>query len=195
LEGKTLLIYENIKTYLNQLFKVDIGFAPFTLVGLEAKYNTKIEIEANGATTQLIVGGKIDRIDNVNGSLRVLDYKTGNVKSKSFKEVDELFTKDLKDPKKEVLQAMVYTWVLRHHFEDINIAPGIYGLKDLFKEDFNPEIRWEKHEFSFDELKDGFESGLKNLLEEIYSTDTTFVQTPHIDHCKYCAYNTICQRF
>jgi CRISPR/Cas system-associated exonuclease Cas4 (RecB family) len=195
LEGKTLLIYENIKTYLNQLFKVDIGFAPFTLESLEEKYDTQIEIEVNGVNTALIIGGKIDRVDRVNGSLRVLDYKTGNVKSKSFKEVGDLFIKDVKDPKKEVLQAMIYTWILWHEKNESNIKPGIYSLKDLFKDNFNPEISWEKNDFSFDELQAGFESALKNLLEEIYSADTTFVQTPHIDHCKYCAYNTICQRF
>ena len=195
LEGKTLLIYENIKTYLKQLFKVDIGFAPFTLVSLEEKYGTKIEIEANGVNIDLKIGGKIDRVDRVNSSLRVLDYKTGNVKSKSFKEVGDLFMKDLKDPKKEVLQAMIYTWILSEISNETNFSPAIYSLKDLFKDNFNPEISWEKHDFSFSELKADFESGLKILLEEIYSPNNTFVQTPHVEHCSYCAYKTICQRF
>jgi len=195
LEGKTLLIYENIKTYLKQLFKVDIGFTPFTLESLEEKYGTKIEIDINGVNTALKIGGKIDRIDRVKGSLRVLDYKTGNVKSKSFKEVGDLFMKDIKDPKKEVLQAMIYTWVLSEISNETNFSPGIYSLKDLFKDNFNPEISWEKHDFSFSELKADFESGLKILLEEIYSPNNTFVQTPHVEHCSYCAYKTICQRF
>ncbi len=195
LEGKTLLIYENIKTYLKQLFKVDIGFAPFTLESLEEKYGTKIEIDINGVNTAIKIGGKIDRVDRVNSSLRVLDYKTGNVKSKSFKEVGDLFMKDIKDPKKEVLQAMIYTWVLSEISNETNFSPGIYSLKDLFKDNFNPEISWEKHDLSFSELKADFESGLKILLEEIYSPNNTFVQTPHIEHCKYCAYKTICQRF
>jgi CRISPR/Cas system-associated exonuclease Cas4 (RecB family) len=195
LEGKTLLIYENIKTYLAQLFKVDIGFAPFTLVSLEEKYKTQMEIAINGVDMPINIGGKIDRIDRVNGSLRVLDYKTGNVKSKSFKEVGDLFIKDLKDPKKEVLQAMIYSWILWNHLNETNIKPGIYSLKDLFKDNFNPEINWENHDFSFSELKADFETGLKILLEEIYSPNNIFVQTPHVEHCSYCAYKTICQRF
>ncbi len=195
LEGKTLLIYENIKTYLKQLFKIDIGFAPFTLVSLEEKYKTRIKIDINDVSTALHIGGKIDRLDRVNGNLRVLDYKTGNVKSKSFKEIGDLFMRDVKDPKKEVLQAMIYTWILSETTNETNFRPGIYSLKDLFKENFNPEISWEKHDFSFSELKADFESELKTLLEEIYSPNNTFVQTPHIEHCKYCAYKTICQRF
>ncbi|HRX10087.1 MAG TPA: PD-(D/E)XK nuclease family protein, partial [Draconibacterium sp.] len=195
LEGKTLLIYENIKTYLNQLFTVDMGFTPFTLVSLEEKYKTLFEINVNGVNKSIYIGGKIDRVDKANGSLRVLDYKTGNVKSKSFKEVGELFLKDLKDPKKEVLQAMIYTWILWQDLKETNINPGIYSLKDLFRDNFNPEISWEKHDFSFDELIADFESGLKILLEEIYSEHNSFVQTPHVEHCNYCAYKTICQRF
>ena len=195
LEGKTLLIYENIKTYLKQLFKVDVGFAPFQLISLEGKYKTLFEINVNGESKSINIGGKIDRIDKANGSLRVLDYKTGNVKSKSFKEVGDLFIKDLKDPKKEVLQAMIYSWVLWHNLKEPNIKPGIYSLKDLFIDKFNPEINWEKHDFSFSELIADFESGLKILLEEIYSENNAFVQTPHVEHCNYCAYKTICQRF
>lgn len=195
LEGKTLLIYENIKTYLKQLFKVDSGFAPFTLVSLEEQYKTTVEIEVNGAKTAINIGGKIDRVDRVEGSLRVLDYKTGNVKSKSFKEVADLFTKDLKDPKKEVLQAMVYTWILSKDLNETEFRPGIYSLKDLFKDNFNPEISWEKHDFSFNELMEDFVAELKILLHEIYSSENIFYQTPHKEHCAYCAYNAICQRF
>jgi hypothetical protein len=195
LEGKTLLIYENIKTYLKQLFKVDVGFAPFQLISLEKKYKTLFEINVNGEIKSINIGGKIDRIDKANGSLRVLDYKTGNVKSKSFKEVGDLFIRDLKDPKKEVLQAMIYSWVLWHDLKETNIKPGIYSLKDLFTDKFNPEISWEKHDFSFSELIADFETGLKILLEEIYSENNAFVQTPHVEHCDYCAYKTICQRF
>ena len=195
LEGKTLLIYENIKTYLNQLLKVDIDLTPFTLISLEEVYKTNLEIEVNGEKTTINIGGKIDRVDRVNGKLRVLDYKTGYVKSTSFKVVEELFKRDVKDPKKEVLQAMIYTWILSVDSTETNFQPAIYSLRDLFKEKFNPEISWTQHEFWFSELKEDFVTELKSLLTEIYSTENSFVQTPHTEHCKYCAYKTICQRF
>jgi RecB family exonuclease len=195
LEGKTLLIYENIKTYLNQLLKVDMELTPFTLVSLEEKYKTELEIEINGIKTKINVGGKIDRVDRVNGKIRVLDYKTGYVKSTVFKEVEELFKKDLKDPKKEVLQAMIYTWILSVNSKETDFQPAIYSLRDLFRENFNPDIRWDKHDFSFSELKDDFVSELRSLLIEIYSNQNSFVQTPHTEHCNYCAYKSICQRF
>lgn len=194
LEGKTLLFFENIKTYIDQLLKVDSALSPFTLIGLEEKYYTTLEISVNGEQKKIFTGGRIDRVDRLNGKIRALDYKTGYVKSTSFKEVDELFQKDLKDPKKEVLQAMIYTWILSVKTSETDFQPAIYSLRNLFKPDFNPDIKWEKHDFSFPDLKKDFENGLKSVLTEIYSPDNVFYQTPHTDNCSYCAYKTICQR-
>ncbi|MDO8951732.1 MAG: PD-(D/E)XK nuclease family protein, partial [Draconibacterium sp.] len=195
LEGKTLLIYENIKTYLNQLLKVDMELTPFTLISLEENYKTEFEIEVNGIKTKINVGGKIDRVDRVSGKTRVLDYKTGNVKSTVFKEIEELFARNMKDPKKEVLQAMIYTWILSVNSKETDFQPAIYSLRNLFKDNYNHNVRWEKHDFSFSELKDDFIAELKSLLIEIYSIQNSFVQTPHNEHCQYCAYKSICQRF
>ncbi len=195
LEGKTLLIYENIKTYLNQLLKVDKNIAPFTLVSVEQKYQTTFKIDLNENLTTIHIGGKIDRVDRMNGITRVLDYKTGDVKSFKFKEIEELFERDLKDPKKEILQALIYTWALSKKSDNLEIQPTIYSLRKLFNEKHSPNIVWDNHNFSFKELEDDFIFNLKELVTEIYSTENVFSQTSHIEKCKYCAYNKICQRF
>lgn len=195
LEGKTLLIYENIKTYLNQLLQVDKTIAPFTLVSLEKKYQTSTEVVLNKKTTTIHIGGKIDRVDQINETTRVLDYKTGNVKGFSFKVIEELFERDLKEPKKEILQALIYTWALSEETNNRNIQPAIYSLRKLFGNNYSPNIRWEKHDFSFRELEEDLVSNLQELVAEIYSTENTFNQTSYSDKCKYCAYKKICQRF
>ncbi len=194
LEGKTLLIFENIKTYVNQLLKVDAGIAPITLVSLEKKCHTPLKININGVDTDIIIGGTIDRVDRVMGKTRIIDYKTGNVKSWVFKDIEELFQKELRDPKKEVLQAMIYTYVLSDEIGGGDFQPAIYNLRNLFKDNFNPGVVWEKHNFSFAELKIDFETALKSILSEIYSPENIFSQTSHFEHCKYCPYKTICKR-
>jgi ATP-dependent helicase/DNAse subunit B len=195
LEGKTLLIFENTKTYLNRLLEVDKSIAPFLLVSLEKNYQTLLDVSINGKQTQIHIGGKIDRVDHLKGITRVLDYKTGNVKTLIFKTVEELFERDLKDPKKEILQALIYTWALSEESKGINIQPAIYSLRRLFEDDYKPNIRWEKNDFIFDHFKYEFEFNLKDLVQEIYSVENTFTQTSYIDKCTYCAYRKICQRF
>ncbi len=195
LEGKTVLIYENIKTYLKQLLKVDENFAPFTMTGLEEQHQSLLTINLHNRPVTIHIGGRIDRIDLINGTTRILDYKTGNVETLKFKEIDELFERDIKKPKKEILQALIYTWAFTENTDTKNIQPVIYVLKNLFKDKFEPEIIWEKHNFSFDELKDDLADNLKELITEIYSPENQFTQTQHTEKCKYCPYKKICRRF
>ena len=191
LEGKTLLFFENIKTYISQLLKIDTSFAPFSIVSLEEKYKRTIEI--NGR--QIWVGGTIDRLDQKDGITRVLDYKTGNVDSISFKEITELFQRDEKSPKKEVLQALIYSWGISDGKQDSRVQPAIYSLRKLFDKSFDPEVKMDKQTVDFREIEVDFESELKALVSEIYSPETFFTQTVYVEKCKYCPYKGICRKF
>ena len=196
LEGKTLLIYENTKIFLKQLLQIDKELAPFTLDSLEQQYNMQLPVTLNGKSENIWVGGKIDRVDRVDGKLRILDYKTGNVEAFSFKTLEELFRKDLKKPKKEILQALIYTAVLDvNRPNETDFQPVIYSLRKFFSDSHNPEIQWDKKDFSFPDLKDEFLEELKLLTEEILSPENVFTQTTHEEKCQYCPYNKICQRF
>ncbi len=195
LEGKSVLIYENVKTYLNQLFNLDKDLAPFTIVSLEERYKQQLNIQVDDTVKPIYIGGIVDRIDRVNGKTRVLDYKTGYVKSTSFSEVGDLFKKNLKDPKKEILQAVIYSWILSEKMNIAEIQPVIYGLRSFFADNFDPSVKRNRSEFSFSEIKTEFIEHLKMLLSEIYSPENEFNQTPHIEHCEYCPYRQICQRY
>ena len=195
LQGKTLLIFENALTYLKQLLKVDLSITPFTIISLEEKYKRWLEMNLNGNKTSICIGGKIDRVDRINGQVRVLDYKTGNVDSLDFKNLEDLFDGSIKKPKKEILQALIYSWGLSHNLKDDGIQPAIYSLRNLFKDNFSPNISQSKKAILFEDVKEAFEVNLKQLVAEIYSEQNTFEQTEHLDKCKYCAYSGICRRF
>lgn len=196
LEGRTILIYENTKTFIRRLLEIDMEQTPFNLVALEGEYKTTLELDVNGKRTPVQIGGKIDRVDRLNGKLRILDYKTGNVDSLSFKELGELFEKDREKPKKEILQALIYCLVYRKHTgETTDLQPAIYSLRKLFEENFSPEIKMNYKTLSFFEIEEDFTKLLKILVSEIFSESGRFYQTPHEKFCQYCSYNKICQRY
>jgi hypothetical protein len=195
LQGKTLLMFENALTYLKQLLKVDLGITPFTVHSLEEQYKRWVELEINGKKTKVCIGGKIDRVDRINGQVRVLDYKTGNVDSLDFKHLEHLFDGTIKKPKKEILQALIYSWGLSHSLNNETIQPAIYSLRNLFKESFSPNISQNRKDILFEDVKEDFEENLMQLLRIIYSEENCFEQTEHLDKCKYCAYSGICRRF
>ncbi|MEN8117847.1 MAG: PD-(D/E)XK nuclease family protein [Bacteroidota bacterium] len=194
-QGKTVLIFENILTYLKQLLRVDIANAPFTVESLEVQYKSRLKTDINGKKNSICIGGKIDRVDRVEGVTRVLDYKTGNVESQSFKQVDELFERDAKKPKKEILQALIYSWALGETTSETDIQPAIYGLRNLFSDKFSPDITWNKNKVLFEDVKDEFIGQLEGLVSEIFSEQNIFKQTEHQDKCRYCPYSNICRRF
>lgn len=196
MEGKVLLIFENAKTFLKQLLKIDGELAPFTIESLEETYKTELSVILNGSSRTIWLGGKIDRIDRVNGTLRNLDYKTGQVDKLQIKTLEELFEKDLKNHKKEILQALIYTYILsRNKIHEEDITPVIYPLPKLFGENFSPEITWEKQELNFSEIAHEFSQYLKDLIQDILSPDNLFTQTQHGEKCQYCPYSKICQRY
>jgi len=195
-KGKSILIFENIKLFLKRLITVDMELTPFDLLSLEKSYNTQISIDTGGGKADLFIGGKIDRIDQVNGKIRILDYKTGYVDSLSFNTVDELFVKENKKPKKEILQALLYSYILKNNLGGhYSYNPVIYSLRRLFDDRFNPEIKFGKENVNVQEIEVEFISKLKDLVSEIFSPDMKFSQTTDEKYCRYCPYNKICLRY
>jgi RecB family exonuclease len=196
LEGKTILIYENTKTFIRRVLEIDEEQAPFQLVALEGDYSATLGVSVDGKQLPVRIGGKIDRVDRMNGNLRIIDYKTGNVESFSFTEVEELFEKDKEKPKKEILQALFYCLVYQKSTDEAaDLQPAIYSLRKLFDENFSPEIKRNKIIFSFREIEKEFTEKLQHLIAEIFSGSGRFYQTPHEKYCQYCPYNKICQRY
>jgi hypothetical protein len=196
LEGKTILIYENTKTFIRRLLEIDSELAPFHLVALEGDYQATLDVSLNGKQIPVHIGGKIDRVDRVNGALRIIDYKTGHVETMTFKEIDELFEKDKEKPKKEILQTLIYCLVYKKDAgETSDLQPAIYSLRELFKENFDPEIKRNFLPLSFKEIENEFTGKLESLVSEMLSGLGRFYQTPHEKFCQYCPYNKICQRY
>jgi hypothetical protein len=121
------------------------------------------------------IGGNVDRIENRNGRIRIIDYKTGNVTKPSvtLKSWSGL-TEDIKNDK--IIQILAYAFMYEPEAKGLDIEAGIISFKNL-KNGFLP--------FNFVENKEVFEvispeimeSYLEEvvvLLDEILSVDVAF---------------------
>ncbi|MCL2413449.1 MAG: PD-(D/E)XK nuclease family protein, partial [Bacteroidales bacterium] len=90
--GEELIVRRLLTDNLKRLITLDIQKAPFTLLAMEKKISERVEID----DISIKIGGLVDRIDNVDGYLRIVDYKTGG-RLKVLK-IDKL--QDLFDEKK-----------------------------------------------------------------------------------------------
>lgn len=99
LNGLQIINCEVIEKYLRRLLKLDMKTAPMRVIRHEFDVYKEITIKVKDKEKQLSIGGRIDRLDEIDlnsptSRLRVVDYKTGNKVAKELKSVDEIFNPD-----------------------------------------------------------------------------------------------------
>lgn len=197
LEGNNLLIASVLRKYILQVLKIDKKHAPFRYISSEERCNIQYPIQ-NGQQ-QVNLKGFIDRIDEKEGIIRILDYKTGSGKLE-FKSLDEVFEHNRENRPKFVLQTFLYGIFYKEQAQGKTITPGIYYMRDVFKDDFDTELHAKPERTinetvtDFSVYEDEFREHLTGSLEEIFNPELPFVQTENTKICQYCPYIGVCNR-
>jgi hypothetical protein len=88
-KGKNLLAYNVLVRYVENFIDGEIGEVEghnIKILGLEQKL--KMTLDIPGIPFPVALKGKLDRIDSKDGTLRIIDYKTGKVETKNVEIVD-----------------------------------------------------------------------------------------------------------
>ena len=193
LTGKNILIKEVLAKYIHQLLQIDANTAPFEIVAMEGFYDMYMPVTVNNITLNLHLGGKIDRVDKVNGIVRIIDYKTGNDKT-AFKKLTNLFNYGDKNRNKAVFQLGLYSLLYQTKTGNTDpIQPGLYLVKKFFEDNFDYRISQDKQIVEdFNEMKEEFMQNLTRVLTDLFNPQNNFRQTEEVKFCEYCAYRGIC---
>ena len=191
--GKNAMAFEVLLKYLKQIIKVDKQQAPIHIVGLEEKVACKHQLGAKGKMINL--GGTIDRVDKPSQFTRIVDYKTGADK-RLLKDPSQLFERGQRKEFKAIFQLMLYAFLFKQSKgirEDIDL--GLYLTKELFQENYSAMVTLKGGDpITYDVLKDEFEAGLADLINEIFDRETPFTQVEDVEVCEYCDYKELCRR-
>jgi ATP-dependent helicase/DNAse subunit B len=80
------------------------------------------------------------------------------------------------------------------------MIPGIYYMRDVFKDGFVTELRYKPDKNTnieiddFSRFEEEFSERLKSCINEIFDPSIPFEQTTSSTPCKYCAYKSVCNR-
>ena len=198
------IIEQQIKNYLNYISKV---LETNTLAVLKTESKLKTHLQTSKG--DFIVRGFADRIDQFDGHIRVIDYKTGHVDSSNLKvpvrHQSETDLDYLKQIPEKALQLLLYKYMYLK--ENPNIAPdqvtaAIHGLKYANNIEFNlAKANPTKNDTDADTafLDDStfihdMESMLKAVIDEMLDTEIPFVQAEDDKKCGYCDFKLICKR-
>jgi len=194
LSGQHYLTGEMIRKYALKLIENDCKLTPFRYIGSEEKIQFPFRL-TNGQEIQL--KGFIDRIDEVAGILRVVDYKTGAKKGMYVKSIENLF--DAEDEKRQsaIFQVFMYAfvyWASRPCPYNA-VQPVLYYVRDFFLPSFDPVITYGKEKTpvtDFAYYRDEFEDRLRSCLDNMFNPSIPFTQTVHTKSCVYCPFASVC---
>lgn len=197
--GKNIIIREVIEKYIYQILKIDENIAPFKILSLEDTYEIEVPIAKNGSTETVKLGGKIDRVDELNNNIRIIDYKSGGDKLE-FKNIESLFSEEKKNQNSVVFQTFLYS----RFYKEIknpnqNIVPGVYSVRKIYDNNFDYRIKQKENRTEtiiedYDLVATEYSEKLTELITDIYNPEITFSQTEEIRNCEYCEFRKICHR-
>jgi len=152
------------------------------VLGLEMELKAPLEIVVEGQKRQVFIAGKADRIDQLNGQVRIIDYKTGGTKRaeinlKTMEQLDER-------SKGKARQLMIYGWLYYKMTGELNFTSGIYSLKNAKEGLMNVSIG--KQDLLTTELFLAFEEELKKMVEKLFSNELIYEHNIESDWCVYC---------
>jgi hypothetical protein len=169
---------------------------PFEIISLEQEHSISVPVIADAHTFDIRVGGVIDRIDDRQGNIVILDYKTGTVRN-SFATLESLFRSGDGQRNDAVFQVLLYAYVYDRLHQGNIIVPGLYFIRASHTGDFTYFIKQgPKKEAirSFASVREEFETLLSGCLTQMFSVSEPFMQTQNHRICAYCSYAAICRR-
>jgi hypothetical protein len=191
LSGQHYLTGELIRKYILKILERDRRLTPFRYLRSEKKMQTSFPL-TDGRAVRL--KGFIDRLDEVGGAVRIIDYKTGMKKSLDVKTIESLF--DPADEKRPpaIMQVFMYAWMYGETEGIVPLQPAVYYMRDLFGE-FDPTICIGKEKepvTDFTPYRRAFEDRLRTSLDTLFRPDIPFTRAPFAKTCSYCPFAGIC---
>lgn len=199
--GENLIIYKMIVEMVKSTLLCDIKRTPFKHISEE--YNTSITYTtANG--NNIKIKGIIDRIDEKEDKIQLIDYKTTRLKEsitatkvdkleilENFFDNDNNHTANDRKYVKEILQMCFYNLLYRKEANDKKIETYLYLARMSFdKDNFLENTRVDLP----NDWENTFRDNLDKIIDGLLDKDKPITQSkePKNLNCKYCPFLPIC---
>jgi len=179
--GKNLIAFNVVVKYIENFIDLEIKEArnhQIKILGLEEKLRAKVVIP--GLDFPIFLKGKLDRVDEKDGEIRIIDYKTGKVEQSQVNIAawDEITT-DYERSK--AFQLLCYAKMYTDNKSFEQIESGIISIKKLDAGLMSFAVKVSKTSRSKDkkitpETLSLFSEELKKLILEICDPETPFTE-------------------
>jgi len=176
-KGKNLLAFEvakrNVFNFLNEEKKLIESGDAVKVLALEISLDRTLEDDRLPYPVK--IAGNVDRIEQRNGKIRIIDYKTGKVELRSVQLKDwNGLTLDIKNDK--IIQLLCYTFMYEQQCDGMEMEAGIISFKNMragflpfgIKEDKNVDSEINA------EVLEAFKTEVITLINEMLNPEVPF---------------------
>ena len=184
-KGKNLIVFEIAKRYVSNFLDLEItdlkAGNQIKILAIESNKAILLDLPELGFPINLT--GKVDRVDDYNGVIRIMDYKTGKVEQNQVEIInwEDITTDYTKYSKSFQVLAYVYMMYLSEGIE-LPVEAGIMSFKNLgagflkFSKKDKSGNGAKKETLITTEILKAFETELKNLILEICNPNIDFIE-------------------
>lgn len=186
ISGRNLIVAELIERYVLKTLEIEKKDAPLRYLGSELSLEYPV-ITPSGK--RMVVKGKVDRYDCVDGIYRIVDYKTGKNIHLNYDSVGSLFLSEGEIPT-TAFQLMFYRMLIQlasQEGSDGDVLMEVIHTNELFSGG--------KHSLcATPEERQEYSDRLLSLLDEIMNPEIPFAATADTEHCTWCPFKILCGR-
>ena len=181
--GKNRLVFEVANRFVANFLSKEVDLLKEDknqLKIIATEENLAAEIKIEGIDFPIKLHGQVDRVDELNGVLRIIDYKTGMVAATNLRVPEFEKLRDEKHLKaiQVLLYAYLFTKSKNYNFSK-PLEAGIYSFKNLnsgfLAVDFAPARKVPETSINSEKL-DEFIVEIKKYISEIYTLTVDFVE-------------------
>ncbi|MBO5805933.1 MAG: PD-(D/E)XK nuclease family protein [Tidjanibacter sp.] len=199
--GQLIVVCDTVEKYIRN-FVLPYDSAPdrgsYGVYKLE--YPLQADVPFGGGYVRFY--GEADRIDSLpDGSLRVIDYKTGG-EHLSFDGLAALTADDTSKHSGAVLQTLIYSLMVddlqrRGELKGRGVTPALYYVRYMGREGYSPLLDDKSKGEpvgSYADYADEFRELLRGTLDRLFDPDVPFEATEQSRSCQWCDFADICRR-
>ncbi|MDE7397092.1 MAG: PD-(D/E)XK nuclease family protein, partial [Muribaculum sp.] len=192
LSGESLIIHGLIVKTLRKMFQLEKSMTPFEFVEGEMKLTVRLPVTSD-LTINLL--GYIDRVDRLSdGTIRLIDYKTGNDSTELKAITDAFESTPSSSPNKAIRQLFIYAnaYAIENKYFGA-IQPVIYNLKSIATQSALKPITIGADALSdYRTYNEQMMQMLGEKLSPLFDPESPIIPSPDENHCHFCNFKLLC---
>jgi ATP-dependent helicase/nuclease subunit B len=192
--GMQKVVLAIVKEYADIILDSDEAYAPFKILALEKKDQIDFKFQVQGLEKTITLHGVIDRIDEKDGVIRIVDYKTG-ADDLRFSSIQDVFDTNGNKQNKALIQTLFYTHVYEQANAKSYVEPNIYSIRSMRND--GPLFMEGRGKLKLsgqrlESIKLEFLEQMRRKLSELFDENIPFTPTSNENGFAYSPYTTLC---